>query len=187
LHAEGLSAAPGLAPITVSPRALERLRNRNAAIDAWYLDLKLLDEYFEGPKRYHHTPPVTLFYGLAEALGIIRKEGVRNRWNRHRHAHDRFVRAMREVGLEMLVSDVNRIWNLNTPRVPDGVSDVAVRNHLIEHHGIEILGGFGQLAGKVFRIGIMGPLANNAGVDNFVSAFSEALAVNGYPAAALTH
>jgi len=183
---KGLSAPPGLSPITVSPRAMERLRGRKSSPDTWYLDLGLLDDYFLGPKKYHHTPPVTLFYGLHESLSIIREEGVQNRWARHKRAHDRIVRGLRELGLEMLVREGHRIWNLNTPLVPAGVSDTGVRTHLMEHHGIEILGGFGPLAGKVFRIGIMGPMASDAGVDHFLTAFSEALAANGFRAPTLT-
>jgi len=177
---KGLSAPPGLSPITVSPRAVERLRSRKTAVDAWYLDLQLMDEYFEASKKYHHTPSITLFYGLSESLRIIREEGAQNRWSRHRRAHERLVQGLKELGLEMLVPAGRRIWNLNTPVVPEGVSDASVRKHLIEHHGIEILGGFGPLAGKVFRIGLMGPLASEEGTDQFLSAFSEALAACGY-------
>lgn len=177
---KGLSAPPGLSPVTVSPRALERLRARTAPIDTWYLDLKLLDEYFEGAHRYHHTAPITLFYGLNEALAVIREEGVANRWERHRLAHERLVKGLENLGLQMHVEQGHRIWNLNTPRVPEGVKDTDVRKHLMDKYGIEVLGGFGTLAGRVFRIGLMGPLATETSTDSFLSAFSEALAVSGH-------
>ncbi len=170
---KGLSAPPGLSPITVSPRALEKLRARKAAIDTWYLDLKLLDEYFEGPKRYHHTAPITLFYGLQAALSVIREEGVANRIARHRQAHERLVAGLEKLGLEMLVPKGQRIWNLNTPKVPSGITDAEIRKHLMEKYGMEVLGGFGPLAGQILRIGIMGPLASDQGVDNLLGALAE--------------
>jgi alanine-glyoxylate transaminase/serine-glyoxylate transaminase/serine-pyruvate transaminase len=170
---KGLSAPPGLAPITVSPRALERLRQRKAPIDTWYLDLKLLDEYFEGPKRYHHTAPITLFYGLQAALAAIREEGVANRLARHKRAHERLVAGLHELGLEMLVPEGQRIWNLNTPKVPSGVTDAQIRQHLMEKYGMEVLGGFGPLVGKILRIGIMGPLATDQGVNDLLRALAE--------------
>lgn len=180
---KGMSAPPGLSPITVSPRALDRLRARKTPIDTWYLDLKLLDEYFEGPRRYHHTAPITLFYALHEGLSIIREEGVANRLARHKQCHERLTRGLEDLGLELLVGSGQRIWNLNTPKVPEGVDDMAVRRHLMENHGIEVLGGFGPLAGKVFRIGLMGPLATEQATDDFLEAFAGALEASGHTAA----
>jgi len=126
-----------------------------------------------------------LFYGLGEALQAIREEGARNRWSRHRRHHERLVHGLKALGLEMLVPEGQRIWNLNTVRVPEGINDVDVRAQLTQRHGIEILGGFGPLAGKVFRIGLMGPLASEHGTDQFLSAFAEALAACGYRTPAL--
>jgi alanine-glyoxylate transaminase / serine-glyoxylate transaminase / serine-pyruvate transaminase len=177
---KGLSAPPGLAPITVSPRAVERLRARTRPVDVWYLDLKLIEEYYEGAHKYHHTAPISLFYALREALAIISEEGLENRWARHQKAHLRVVAGLAELGLSMLVDEPHRLWNLNTPRVPEGVTDVAVRKQLLEEHDIEVLGGFGPLAGQIFRIGLMGPLADIRGTDQFLSAFAEALAANGF-------
>lgn len=172
---KGLSAPPGLSPITVSPRALERLRARKATIDTWYLDLKLIDEYFEGPKRYHHTAPITLFYALQAALDAVREEGLANRLARHKRAHERLVAGLSELGLEMLVPAGQRIWNLNTPKIPAGVTDADIRKHLMEKYGMEVAGGFGSLAGKILRLGIMGPLASDEGVNNVLGAIAEAL------------
>jgi alanine-glyoxylate transaminase/serine-glyoxylate transaminase/serine-pyruvate transaminase len=172
---KGMSCPPGLSPITVSPRALDKLRARKRPADTWYLDLGLLDEYYDGSHRYHHTAPITLFYALNEGLAIINEEGIENRWNRHREAHLRLVRGLEELGLSMLVPEPLRIWNLNTPIVPDGVDDLAVRKELMSKHGIEVLGGFGPLAGKIFRIGLMGPLATSEGTDLFLDAFRGAL------------
>jgi alanine-glyoxylate transaminase/serine-glyoxylate transaminase/serine-pyruvate transaminase len=171
---KGLSCPPGLAPITLSARAMDRLKARTRPCDVWYLDLKLLRDYYDAHK-YHHTASATLFYALREALRLIAAEGLENRWSRHRDAHEYFVRQIESVGLNMLVAEGQRIPNLNTVLVPEGVDDAKVRTRLLKEHGIEIAGGFGPLAGKIFRIGLMGPLANRDEVDMFLEAFLSAL------------
>lgn len=171
---KGLSCPPGLAPLTVSPRALERLRNRKTPVRQWYLDLKLLMEYWDG-RKYHHTASATLLYALAEALQAIDDEGLENRFERHARAHRAMVHGLSEMGIGMHVAEGNRIPHLNTPRVPEGVDDAKVRKRLLEKYGIEIAGGFGPLAGKIFRVGIMGPLATEANVQMFLDAFKDAL------------
>lgn len=152
---KGLGCPPGLAPVTVSPRALERRKARKAPMQSWYLDLDLLESYYWGHK-YHHTASATLFYALREGLAIVHEEGRENRWERHQRNHQAFVAGIEAMGLEMHVPEGHRLWTLNTPRVPEGVDDAKVRQHLLEQRGIEISGGFGPLAGKVFRIGLMG-------------------------------
>jgi alanine-glyoxylate transaminase/serine-glyoxylate transaminase/serine-pyruvate transaminase len=152
---KGLGCPPGLAPITVSPRALERLKKRATPVQSWYLDLMLLDSYYSGHK-YHHTASATLFYALREGLAMVAEEGLENRWERHRRNHLAFVAGIEEMGLEMHVPEGHRLWTLNTPRVPEGVDDAKVRQFLLDERGMEIAGGFGPLAGKVFRIGLMG-------------------------------
>ena len=177
---KGLSCPPGLSPITVSPRALERLNARKTPVRSWYFDIKLISDYLYVSKRYHHTASATLFYGLHEALTLIEEEGVAHRWERHRQAHREFVKGIEAMGLKMLVPEELRIWNLNTPLVPEGVDDAKVRLTLVREHGIDIAGGFGQLAGKVFRIGIMGPLATPDHVQDFLAKFGAALRSAGY-------
>ncbi len=172
---KGLSCPPGLSPITVSPRAVEKLNARGSDCDVWYLDLKLLREYYDG-RKYHHTASATLMYALDEALRLIDAEGVENRWRRHREAHDYFVSKVQEMGMSMHVAEGHRIPNLNTVRVPAGVDDAKVRSRLLNESNIEIAGGFGPLAGKIFRIGLMGPMASREGVDFFIDAFRRALA-----------
>ncbi len=171
---KGLSCPPGLAPFTASPRAVERLNARKTPVPEWYLDLRLLGEYFDGHK-YHHTASATLFYALHESLRLIHEEGLENRFARHRRAHHALVRGFEELGLRMHVAEGYRIPHLNTPRVPEGVDDAKVRKHLLEKSGIEIAGGFGPLAGKIFRIGMMGPMANEECVKMFLGKFGEAL------------
>lgn len=172
---KGLSCPPGLSPITISPRAVEKLNARTAPNDVWYLDLKLLRDYYDQPHRYHHTAPTSTFYALQEGLRAIEDEGFEQRWDRHLDAHDAFVGCIEGIGLSMHVAAGHRIPTLNTVRVPDGVDEVKVRARLLERHAIDIAGGFGPLAGKIFRIGLMGPLATRAHVDSFVAALSECL------------
>lgn len=173
---KGLSCPPGLAPITLSPRALEKLRARTVPARSFYFDLKLLDEYFLGAHRYHHTAPVTMFYALREALAVIAEEGLEKRFERHRRNHLALVAGLEALGLRMHVADpAQRLWTLNTPRVPEGIDDLKVRKQLLADHGIEILGGFGPLAGKVFRIGLMGASSTAENVQTLLAALESAL------------
>ena len=178
---KGLSCTPGLSPVTVSPRAWERLKTRKTKVQSWYLDLNLLNEYyFQTPHKYHHTASATLLYGFHQALSLIVEEGVEQRFERHHQAHLAFVKGAEALGLRMHVAEGNRIWNLNTPCVPEGTDDAKVRKILLEEQGIEIAGGFGPLAGKIFRVGIMGPFANDNGVRSFLRQFDKALKASGY-------
>ena len=173
---KGLSCPPGLSPITASPAAVEKLRARKTPCPIWYLDLKLILDYYEGAHRYHHTAPVSAFYALRESLASIREEGAENRFARHRRAHEEFVRRIEAVKLSMFVPDpALRIPNLNTVQVPEGAEEVNTRRRLIDEFGIEIGGGFGPLAGKIFRIGIMGPLATEDNATMFVGALVHCL------------
>jgi alanine-glyoxylate transaminase/serine-glyoxylate transaminase/serine-pyruvate transaminase len=171
---KGLSCPPGLSPVTVSERALERIRRRTRAVDTFYVDLKLLEDYYDG-RKYHHTASSSLLYALHEALAAIADEGLEERWERHRRHHLELVRGFASLGLDMLVPEGRRLWNLNTPLVPNGVDEAAVRRYLLERDSIEIAGGFGPLAGKIFRIGLMGPLATADGVRTFLDSFTRAL------------
>lgn len=180
---KGLSCPPGLAPITVSPRAMERLRARKETPRVWYFDLKLLDEYFDGAHRYHHTAPITMFYALREALVAIKEEGLENRFERHRRNHLAVVAGLEAMGLTMLVPEGHRLWTLNTPRVPEGVDDLKVRQRLISEHGIDIQGGFGPLAGQVFRIGTMGAGSTKENILLLLEALQAALEAEGFKAA----
>lgn len=178
---KGLSCPPGLAPITVSPRAMEKLRARKTPVRSFYLDLKLIDDYYEGAHRYHHTAPISMFYAIREGLAIAAEEGRENRWERHRLNHLALVAGLEALGMDMLVRDpAHRIWSLNTPRVPEGVDEAKVRRRLLHEDGIEILGGFGPLAGKILRIGIMGASSKREHVLTFLEALERALRAEGY-------
>jgi alanine-glyoxylate transaminase / serine-glyoxylate transaminase / serine-pyruvate transaminase len=179
---KGLSCPPGLAPLCLSPRAMEWLRSRSTPPRSWYFDLKLIHDYAAVSHRYHHTAPISMFYALREALVVIAEEGVERRWERHRRCHEMFVKSVESMGLRMHVAEGQRIWTLNTVSVPQGLDDAKVRKRLLDGQGIEILGGFGPLAGKVFRIGIMGPLATEENVEFMVRELRNALAAEGFKA-----
>lgn len=176
---KGLSCPPGLSPITVSPRALERLRTRKNPPHSFYLDLLLLEGYYTG-RKYHHTASATMLYAIREALAIVAEEGLEARWARHRRNHQAFVAGIEAMGLSMHVPEAHRLWTLNTPRVPDGVDDAKVRKRLLDEHSIEIAGGFGPLAGKVFRIGLMGHSSTPENVLLILDALENALRAEGY-------
>ena len=172
---KGLSCPPGLSPMAMSPRAMEFLRARTTPSRSWYLDLKLIHDYSTVSHRYHHTAPISMFYALREALLVIAEEGIENRWERHRRCNVQFVKGIEAMGLRMHVPAEHRIATLNTVVVPDGIDEAKVRKQLISGPGIEIAGGFGPLAGKVFRIGVMGPLATEDNVQFFLKEFKQAL------------
>lgn len=177
---KGLGCPPGLAPMTVSPRALDRLKSRKTPVQSWYLDLQLLDTFYTGHK-YHHTASATLFYALREGLAMVAEEGRENRWERHRRNHTAFVAGIEAMGLSMHVDNsADRLWTLNTPRVPEGVDDAKVRQYLLAERGIEIAGGFGPLAGKVFRIGLMGYGSTSENTLFILEALEAALAQQGF-------
>jgi alanine-glyoxylate transaminase / serine-glyoxylate transaminase / serine-pyruvate transaminase len=177
---KGLSCPPGLSPMAMSPRAMEFLRARTTSPRSWYLDLKLIHDYSTVSHRYHHTAPISMFYALREALTVIADEGIENRWERHRRCNKAFVKGIEEMGLRMHVPERHRVATLNTVCVPTGIEEAKVRKRLLDGPGIEIAAGFGPLAGKVFRIGVMGPLATEDNVQFFLKEFSRALSAEGF-------
>lgn len=177
---KGLSCPPGLSPIAMSPRAMDFLTARTTPSRSWYLDLKLIRDYSTVSHRYHHTAPISMFYALREALMVIAEEGIENRWERHSRCHRAFVNGIEAMGLRMYVPEAHRITTLNTVCVPAGVDEAKVRKRLLDGPGIEIAGGFGPLAGKVFRIGVMGPLATEENVQFFLKEFKKILSAEGY-------
>ena len=146
-----LGGPSGLAPVVFGPRALaQRVKCRS-----FYFDLSLLEDYWIR-RKYHHTMSSTLVYALYEALSIVEEEGLDARWARHERNHRALVAALAPLGLSMLPADADRLWTLNAVRVPDGVDDAAVRLHLLEEFNIEIGAGLGPLAGRIWRVGLMG-------------------------------
>jgi alanine-glyoxylate transaminase / serine-glyoxylate transaminase / serine-pyruvate transaminase len=151
-----LSCPPGLAPITVSPRAAETLRNRKSPVANWYLDLNGLQKYWDPPHAYHHTSPISTHYALREGLRLVMEEGLQPRFDRHRKNAELLWEGLEALDLPPLIPPAYRLTTLTTPQLPPSVDDAAVRRRLLEEFNIEIAGGFGPLKGKVWRIGLMG-------------------------------
>jgi alanine-glyoxylate transaminase/serine-glyoxylate transaminase/serine-pyruvate transaminase len=181
-----IGAPPGLGPITIGPRAMTAVRARKQKPSTWYFDLALLFQYWgeDGAHRtraFHHTAPIASIYGFHEALRLILEEGLEARWERHRGAHDALVKGLDRLGLSLFPPAANRGPTINVVNVPAGVDEAAVRRRLLGM-GVEMGGGLGALAGKVWRVGVMGYNAQVARVNRFVDALDEALAAEGYRA-----
>lgn len=176
-----LSCTPGLSPLSLSPRAVERIRNRTHAVQSWFLDLNLVMGYWGSgdatPMRaYHHTAPINALYGLHESLVMLAEEGLEASWARHRHMHEALKAGVESMGLEFVVEAPSRLPQLNAVRVPVGVDETAVRQRLLEEFGLELGGGLGALAGKIWRIGLMGHSARADNVRQCLRALEAALA-----------
>jgi alanine-glyoxylate transaminase/serine-glyoxylate transaminase/serine-pyruvate transaminase len=146
-----LGGPSGLAPVVFGPRALER----RVPSRSFYFDLGLLEDYWLR-RKYHHTMSSAMVCALYEALCVVEEEGLEARWQRHERNHRAFIEALAKRGMSVLPPEGERLWTLNTVRVPDGIDEAAVRTHLLEQSNIEIGSGLGPLAGKIWRIGLMG-------------------------------
>ena len=146
-----LGAPSGLAPVVLAPRALER----RVKCRSFYFDLSLLEDYWLR-RKYHHTMSSALVYALDEALALVEEEGLDARWARHERNHRALVESLASIGLTLLPPEGERLWTLNAVRVPRGVDEAAVRKHLLDEFNIEIGAGLGPLAGKIWRVGLMG-------------------------------
>ena len=179
-----LSAPPGLSPIALSKRAQAAISGRKEKVRNWLLDFNLLMSYWggEGGRTYHHTAPINALYGLHEALVAIFEEGQQAAIVRHAQAHEALVAGIEAAGLSMLVAARDRLPQLNTVIVPDGVDEAAVRAHVLKAWDLEIGAGIGALKGKVWRIGLMGASATPWHVRLCLTALCEALAAQGFAA-----
>jgi alanine-glyoxylate transaminase/serine-glyoxylate transaminase/serine-pyruvate transaminase len=176
-----LSAPPGLSPISLSERAVDKVRNRRTPVQSWFMDLTLVTAYWgSGSRRsYHHTAPINALYGLHEALLLLHEEGLEQSWDRHRRNHLALRAGLEALGLGFLVPEAERLPQLNAVSVPEGVDEARVRARLLEEHGLEIGAGLGALAGKVWRIGLMGYSSRPENVETCLTALGEALAAEG--------
>jgi alanine-glyoxylate transaminase / serine-glyoxylate transaminase / serine-pyruvate transaminase len=170
-----LGAPSGLAPIVFGPRALER----RVKCRSFYFDLQLLEDYWL-KRKYHHTISSTLVYALDEALAIVEEEGLAARWARHERHHHAFAEGLAAIGLSLLPPKRERLWTLNAVRVPDGVDEGAVRRHLLDEFSIEIGAGLGPLAGKIWRVGLMGASSTPRLILLLVGALESAMAKQGH-------
>ena len=173
-----LSCPPGLSPVSFSPRAIDHIKARKTKVLSWFLDVTQVMAYWggEGARAYHHTAPINALYGLHEALRRVLLEGLENSFKRHRATHLHLVEELERRGMEMLVAPAYRLPQLNTVKIPAGVDDAKVRRSLLLDHGIEIGAGLGPLAGKVWRIGLMGEGSRVEHVDRLLGALDLMLA-----------
>ena len=178
-----LSCPPGLAPVSLSDKAVRRLEERGTPVRSWYLDLTLLGKYWRSTNRvYHHTAPISLNYAMREALRMIEEEGLGNRFCRHRQNHLALVAGVEAMGLAMFAKPDLRAWTVNTVRVPEGIDDARVREQLLEQYGIEIVGGQGPLTGKIWRIGLMGSSSTRNNILLLLAALEDVLTGLGHGA-----
>jgi alanine-glyoxylate transaminase/serine-glyoxylate transaminase/serine-pyruvate transaminase len=171
-----LSCPPGLAPVSFSKRAYEVIAGRKRKVPNWYLDLTMITKYWGGQKRaYHHTAPINMIYALYQALAQIRDEGLEAVFERHKRNHEFLVKGLQDLGIEMLVEPAYRLPMLNSVKIPDGADDVRIRKRLLQEHKIEIGAGLGPLAGKIWRIGLMGHVARKENVQRLLKALAQVL------------
>jgi alanine-glyoxylate transaminase/serine-glyoxylate transaminase/serine-pyruvate transaminase len=170
-----ISAPPGLAPLTLSPRAREVLRNRKTPVGNWYLDLSLLERYWGKERTYHHTAPINMNYALREALRLVAEEGLEARFDRHQSNAETLWNGLEDMDSSLLIPVENRLASLTTPIVPPGVDALDVRKKLLNDYNLEIAGGFGPLQGKIWRIGLMGYSSRRENVLLLLAALRELL------------
>lgn len=172
-----LSCVPGLSPVTFSSRAVEKMQQRSGKVQSWFLDQSLVLAYWsgEGKRSYHHTAPVNSLYALHESLLMLKEEGLENAWQRHRDMHNLLKAELEALGIQFLVEEAYRLPQLNAVAVPEGVDDAAVRARLLNDYNLEIGAGLGALAGKAWRIGLMGYAAKRENVALCVKALSDVL------------
>ena len=177
---KGLSAPPGLAPITLSERAVAATHARRSPVQSWYLDLSLITRYWGSDRVYHHTAPITMLYALREALCLVREEGLDTRWDRHQRLSKALIAGLKALGLPILAPESHRAPTLTVARIPEGIKDIEVRKALLSEHNLEIGGGLGALKGQVWRIGLMGESCSQANVLLVLSVLESTLARQGW-------
>lgn len=171
-----LSAPPGLSPVSFSAKAVEALENRKTKVQSWFLDLSLVKNYWAGAKRaYHHTAPVSAMFALREAYQLVLEEGLENRFARHQKNHQLLKTELEALGFEFLVNKAYRLPMLNAVKTPEGIDEGKVRRQLLEEYNIEVGGGLGKFAGKLWRIGLMGESSSANHVNMLISALRSIL------------
>ena len=171
-----LSCPPGLSPVSLSNRAMDSIKLRKGNVQSWYLDVNLLANYWgEGARVYHHTAPITMNYALHESLRLVLNEGLEERWARHEENHALLKKGLAGLGLYIASQEGHQLWQLNAVTVPEGIDEASVRKGLLASHGIEIGAGLGPLAGKVWRIGLMGYSSTRENVNRVLDAIKNLL------------
>lgn len=171
-----LSCPPGLSPVSFSQRAVDKIKGRKTKVPNWYLDLTMIINYWAGSQRaYHHTAPINMLYGLYQALYTVLDEGLETVFNRHLESHKVLVSSLDSLGIKMLVDPEYRLPMLNAVTIPEGVDEAMVRQRLLKDYKIEIGAGLGPLAGKIWRIGLMGHTARIENVERLTQALKAVL------------
>ena len=178
---KAISAPPGMAPITMNERVEDLMRHRKEPVRSWYFDLGPVMNYWGKERTYHHTPPITLIYGMREALRLVLEEGLEARWERHLHNQQALIAGVEAMGLELFVTNPSdRLVTVTGVNVPEGVQDGKVRQQLLEEFNIEIAGGLGPVKGKLWRIGLMGYSSQKSNVLLFLAALEKVLLDQGF-------
>lgn len=172
---KGLGCPPGASPFTMSARAIEKLQRRSSKVANWYLDMNLLGKYWGSDRVYHHTAPINLYYAVREALRLVAEEGLANCWQRHQKNVEYLWAGLEDMGLSLHVEREFRLPTLTTVRIPDGVDGKAIARQLLNEHNIEVGGGLGELAGQVWRVGLMGFNSRPENVDRLLAALRQVL------------
>ncbi|MEM9218166.1 MAG: alanine--glyoxylate aminotransferase family protein [Cyanobacteria bacterium P01_F01_bin.150] len=172
---KGLSCPPGSSPFTMGDRALEKMDKRQTKVANWYLDMSMLRNYWGQGRTYHHTAPVNMTYAIRAALRILADEGLENAWARHRASAEQLWSGLEDMGISCHVAKEHRLTTLTTVRVPDGVDAKAVTKAMLDDHNIEIGNGLGELAGKVWRIGLMGHNSQSENVEKVLNGMKQVM------------
>jgi alanine-glyoxylate transaminase/serine-glyoxylate transaminase/serine-pyruvate transaminase len=175
-----LSCPPGLAPITFSHRALEKIKNRKHKVQSWYLDMNMISQYWGSERVYHHTAPISMIYAFHEALRVILEEGLENRFQRHRANGTALAAGLEAMGLKLLAQEGYRAPMLTTVGIPHGIADAEVRKKLLNDYTIELGGGLGDFKGKAWRVGLMGCSCTKRNVLCLLSALENIISGGGY-------
>ena len=173
---KAISAPPGMAPITVNAHVEEVIRARKTPVQSWYFDFVPVMNYWGKERTYHHTPPISLIYGLREALRLVLEEGLEARWERHLHNQQALIAGIEAMGLELFVSNpADRLVTVTGVRIPAGLDDKKVRQQLLDEFNIEIAGGIGPTKGQIWRIGLMGYSSQKSNILLFLAALEKVL------------
>jgi alanine-glyoxylate transaminase/serine-glyoxylate transaminase/serine-pyruvate transaminase len=172
-----LSCVPGISPISFSEQASEVIRSRTLPVQSWFLDQSLVMGYWsgEGKRAYHHTAPVNSLYALHESLLMLQQEGLENSWARHQAQHNTLAKGLTKLGFDFIVPEEERLPQLNSVYIPQGIDDAKVRQYLLQEYNLEIGAGLGQFAGQAWRIGLMGFTARSENVALCLAALDDAL------------
>ena len=172
-----LSCPPGLSPVTFNERAVEFIKKRKTLVQSWFMDLNLILSYWGGSTKraYHHTAPINSLYALHESLLILKEEGIENSWKIHQSNGEKLVQELSKIGLSPYVKEFERLPQLTSVTIPDGIDEAKIRTTLLNDYSIEIGAGLGELAGKVWRIGLMGYTSNTVNINACVNALKNIL------------